>query len=330
VTWTTLTIDDVMAARQNIAPHLRPTALYRYSGLSDLLGTEVFVKHENHLPTGAFKVRGGVNLVSQLTADERKRGVICASTGNHGQSVAFASRIFGVRAIVCAPVNANPVKVAAMQGFGAEMIFNGPDFDAAREHCEELARQHGYRYIHSGNEPHLIAGVGTGYLEILEDQPAVDVIIVPLGGGSSVAGACIVARALNPKVRVIAVQSAQAPAGYRSWSARELLEDRMGTYAEGLATRTAFALPQQILWELLEDFLLVDDDEIRTAQALMIENTRNLIEAAASATLAAALRMRDELAGKMVVLVATGGNVSPEQLLDILGRRQAAEAMVAS
>ena len=317
--WATPTIDDVRRAQQNIAPYLPRTPVYPYSGLSDLLGTDTFVKHENHLPTGAFKVRGGVNLVSQLSADERRRGVICASTGNHGQSVAFASGKFGVRAIVCAPVNANPVKVAAMRGFGAEMLFNGPDFDAAREHCEALAREHGYRYIHSGDEPQLIAGVGTGYLELLEDEPDIDVIFAPLGGGSGVAGACIVAKALKPSVRVIAVQSAQAPAAYRSWSEHKLLEDRMGTYAEGLATRTAFALPQQILWELLDEFVLVDDDEIRGAQALMIENTRNLIESAASAPLAAALRMRDGLKGKKVALVATGGNVSPEQLVAVLG-----------
>ena len=147
---------------------------------------------------------------------------------------------------------------------------------------------------------------------------------MPLGGGSGVAGACIVAKALKPEVRVIAVQSAQAPAGYRSWTEHQLLEDRMGTYAEGLATRTAFALPQQILWEMLDEFVLVDDDEIRVAQALMIENTRNLIEAAASATLAAALRMRNELDGKKVALVASGGNVSPEQLVDIMSRHLAA------
>ncbi len=317
------TFEDVLAARRNIAPYIKPTPTHRYSGLSELLGTETFVKHENHLPTGAFKVRGGVNLVSQLSDDERRRGVICASTGNHGQSVAFASSIFGVRAIVCAPVNANPVKVAAMRGFGAEMIFNGPDFDAAREHCEALAREHGYRYIHSGDEPQLIAGVGTAYLELLDDHPDIDVIIAPLGGGSGVCGGLLVARALKPSLRFIAVQSAQAPSAYRSWSSRSLIDDETHTYAEGLATRTPFALPQQMLWEMLDEFVLVDDDGIRAAQALMIENTRNLIESAASAPLAAALRMRDELAGKKVALIATGGNVSPEMLVQILSRRDA-------
>ena len=170
--WPVPTFADVLDARRRIAPHLRPTPLYGYAGLSDLVGTNVFVKHENHQPVGAFKVRGGVNLVSQLSAEERERGVITASTGNHGQSIAFAARIFGVAATICVPEDANPVKVASMRGLGAELVFHGRDFDDAREHCEALAREHGYRYVHSGNEPLLIAGVATGTLEILEEEPA--------------------------------------------------------------------------------------------------------------------------------------------------------------
>ena len=156
--------------------------------LDELLGAEVFVKHENHLPTGAFKVRGGINLVSQLDAEERERGVIAASTGNHGQSIAYAARLFGVRATICVPEEANPVKVASMRGLGAELVFHGRDYDEAREHCERLAAEHGYRYVHSGNEPLLIAGVATHTLEILEEQPETDVVIVPIGGGSGAAG----------------------------------------------------------------------------------------------------------------------------------------------
>src|ERR671935_186245 len=157
----------------------------------ELLDAEVFVKHENHQPVGAFKVRGGVNLVSQLNAEERERGVIAASTGNHGQSLAYAARLFGVEATICLPESANPVKVASMRGLGAELVFHGRDYDEAREHCEQLAREHGYRYVHSGNEPLLIAGVATETLEILEQQPQIDVIVVPIGGGSGAAGACI-------------------------------------------------------------------------------------------------------------------------------------------
>ena len=308
------TFADVLEARRRIAPHLRPTPLYRYPALDELVGAEVHVKHENHQPIGAFKVRGGVNLVSQLSAEERERGVIAASTGNHGQSIAYAARLFGVRATICVPEEANPVKVASMRGFGAELVFHGRDFDDAREHCERLAEERGYRYVHSGNEPLLIAGVGTETLEILEEQPAIDAIIVPIGGGSGAAGACIVAATVKPSVRVIGVQSEEAPAAHRSWRERRLVEDRMGTFAEGLATRTAFELPQRILWEHLDEFVLVPDEEIRAAQALMIETTRNLVEGAGASPLAAALRLREELAGKRIALVLSGGNASREQL----------------
>lgn len=313
------TLADVLEARRRISPHLRPTPLYGYAGLDELLGAEVLVKHENHLPVGAFKVRGGVNLVSQLATNERRRGVIAASTGNHGQSIAYAARLFGVPATICVPEAANPVKVASMRGLGAELVFHGRDYDEARERCEQLAGRHGHRYVHSGNEPLLIAGVATGTLEILEEQPHTDVIIVPIGGGSGAAGACIVARAAGRAVRVIGVQSEAAPAAYRSWRERRLVEDRMETFAEGLATRTAFELPQRILRQWLDDFVLVQDDEIRAAQALLIETTRNLVEAAGAAPLAAALRLRDQLTGKRVALIASGGNVSREQLLDVLG-----------
>jgi threonine dehydratase len=318
--WQLPTLADVLEARRRIAPHLRPTPLYGYASLDELLGAQVFVKHENHQPVGAFKVRGGVNLVSQLSPEERAQGVIAASTGNHGQSIAFAARLFGVRATICVPDDANPVKVASMRGLGAELVFHGRDFDEAREHCEQLASKHGYRYVHSGNEPLLIAGVATETLEILEEQPGIEVVIVPIGGGSGAAGACIVAKSVNPAVKVIGVQSEAAPAAYRSWRERRLVDDRMETFAEGLATRSPFELPQTILWRLLDDFVLVSDDEIRAAQTLLIETTRNLVEAAGAAPLAAALRLRDQLVDKRVALIASGGNVSPEQLLDLLRR----------
>jgi threonine dehydratase len=317
-TWEVPTLADVLEARRRISPYLHPTPLYGYPALDELLGAEIFVKHENHQPVGAFKVRGGVNLVSQLGADERERGVIAASTGNHGQSIAYAARLFGVPATICVPEAANPVKVASMRALGAALILHGPDFDDAREYCEQLASEHGYRYVHSGNEPLLIAGVATETLEIVEERPEIDVVIVPIGGGSGAAGACIVARAVKAALTVIGVQSDRAPAAYRSWRERRLVGDRMDTFAEGLATRTAFELPQRILWQWLDDFVLVSDDEIRAAQALMIDATRNLVEAAGAAPLAAALRLRDRLIGKRVALVASGGNVSREQLLDVL------------
>ena len=315
--WPPLTLADVLEARRRIAPHLRPTPLFPYAGLDELLEAEVWVKHENHQPVGAFKVRGGVNLVAQLDERERRRGLIAASTGNHGQSVAYAARLFGVTARICVPENANPVKLSAMRALGAELIEQGQDFDAARENCERLAAEHGYRYVHSGNEPLLIAGVGTETLELLEDQPDVDVIVVPIGGGSGAAGACIVAKAVRPEIEVIGVQSDAAPAAFRSWEARALLDGETSTHAEGLATRVPFELPQRILWELLDDFVLVSEDAIREATRLMIEHTRNLVEPAGAAPLAAALKLRDRLHGKRIALVASGGNISPAQLAEL-------------
>ncbi len=310
------TFDDVLAARERIAPHLRETALNRYPALDELVGAETWVKHENHLPVCNFKVRGGINLVAQLSTDERGRGLVTASTGNHGQSIAYAGRLFGVRAVVCVPEGANPVKVASIRGLGAEIVEHGRDFDEAREHCETLAREHGYRYVHSGNEPHLIAGVGTHALEILERQPDLDVLIVPIGGGSGAAGACIAAAAMRPHLRVVGVQSEAAPAAHRSWQEGRVVEDEMNTAAEGLQTRVGFELPVEILRERLHEFLLVSEEEIRRATRSMIERTRNLIEAAGAAPLAAALKL--DLAGKKVGLIASGGNITLTQLKELL------------
>jgi threonine dehydratase len=315
--WIEPTLADVHTARDRISPYLRATPLYGYPALDDVLGTTVLVKHENHQPVGAFKVRGGVNLVSQLAEHEREHGVFAASTGNHGQSVAYAARLFGVAATVCAPEGANPVKVASMRGLGADVILGGRDFDEARERCAEIAEERGGRYIHSGDEPLLIAGVGTEMLEILEEEPGVEVVFVPIGGGSGAAGCCIVAKEMSPSVRVVGVQSEAAPAAYLTWKEGRPVEDVMKTYAEGLATRLPFELPQQILGRLLDDFVLVSEDEIRAAQRTMIETTRNLIEAAGAAPLAAALRQREDIAGKKVALVASGGNVSPGQLTEL-------------
>jgi threonine dehydratase len=312
------TFHDVLKAKKVLSAYLRPTPLYRYGGLDALLQAEVWVKHENHHPVGAFKVRGGVNLVSQLSEAERRAGVVTASTGNHAQSIAYASRLFGVRAVVVMPNGANPGKVEATRNLGAEIVFHGNDFDDAREHCEVLSEEHGYRYIHSGNEPLLIAGVGTHTLEILEEQPQIEVIIVPIGGGSGAAGACLAAKAINPKIQVIGVQAEKAPAAYLSWKEGRAVEAPMQTFAEGLATRASFALPQLILRELLDDFVLVSEDELRRAMVLMLEKTHNLIEAAGASPLAAALKLKEQLQGKRIALIVSGGNSSLQHLKEAL------------
>ena len=313
------TFADVLLARRQIRPYLPRTPLHNYPALDALIGAQVYVKHENYQPVGAFKVRGGVNLVSQMSVEERACGIIAASTGNHGQSVAYAARLFGVAARIVVPENANPGKVAAMQGMGAEVIFHGKVYDEAKAYCEALAREHGYRYIHSGDEPLLIAGVATGHLEMLEDEPELDAIIVPIGGGSGGAGAGIVARAVKPGLRVIGVQSEAAPAAYESWRQHRLIEAPNRTLAEGLATGVAFALPQAIMARTLDDFLLVSEQEILQAIVWMVERAHTLAEGAGAAALAAAYRLRADLAGQKVGIVCSGGNVSLEQLRIALG-----------
>lgn len=316
----TPTFRDVVIARQQIHPYLQPTPFFTYAGLNDLIGTTVYVKHENYQPVGAFKVRGGVNLVSQMNAEERQRGLIAASTGNHGQSIAYAGRLFDVTVRIVVPENANPGKVAAMQAMGAEVIFHGARFDQAREHCEALARQHGYRYVHSGDEPLLVAGVGTYTLEMLEAQPDLDVIIVPIGGGSGAAGACIAAHTINPQIQVIGVQSEASPAAYESWRQKKLVEAPNRTIAEGLATGTPFALPQAILRDQLDDFVLVSDMAIEQAMVWLLEHAHTLAEAAGASALAAAYQLRESLAGKRVGIICSGGNASLDQLRQALSK----------
>jgi threonine dehydratase len=308
------TLADVEDAAQRIRPYIPPTPLRHYPSLDRLVGAEVHVKHENFNPTGAFKVRGGVNLISRLPDDQRERGVIGASTGNHGQSIAYAARLFGVKATICAPAEANPVKVEAMRDLGAEVVLEGARYDDARVKAEQLAREHGMRYIHSGDEPLLIAGVGTHTLEVMQEEPGVEVVIVPIGGGSGAAGACIAAKAMKPDAVVIGVQSEQAPSAYRSWQSRELVDAPNTTRAEGLATATPFAFPQVIMRKLLDDFILVSDDEIDEANAILIEKTRTLVEGAGSAALAGALKIRERLAGRRIAIICSGGNISPAQL----------------
>lgn len=308
------TYEDVLRARKQIAPYLLRTPLHEYPALTELLAARVFIKHENHQPTGAFKVRGGINLISQLNESERERGVTAASTGNHGQSVAYAAQLFGVGARIVVPDEANPGKVAAMRGQGAEVIFHGNRFDDARVYCEQLARREGLRYVHSGNEPLLIAGVGTATAEMLEDEPELEVIIVPVGGGSGAAAAGLVAREINPAIKVIGVQSDKSSAAHDSWHQRELLERPNGTLAEGLATGTAFALPQTMMWKYLSDFVLVSDDEILRAMVWLIDRSHTLAEAAGAASLAAAYQLRETLKDKKIGLICSGGNATPTQV----------------
>ncbi len=304
------TLDDVREARAFIARHLPlPTPLIRADALSGVLGVEVRLKLESLLPTSAFKVRGGVNLVGR---DPTARGgIMAASTGNHGQSLAWAGSRFGVPITIFVPRGSNPIKVASMRALGAEIVEHGNDYDDARGECERRAAASGGRYVHSGNEPYLIAGVATATLEVLDAWPEVDVLIVPVGGGSGASGASIAATASARPIEVIGVQSEGAPSAYLSWRERKTVtRDAIHTFAEGLATRSPFELPQRILREKLSDFVLVSDDEIRRAMRALLLDAHVVAEGAGAAAAAAAWKLRDRLRGKRVALWVTGANAT--------------------
>jgi len=314
-----VTYDDVLEALPRVHAVLKPTLLRNWPGLSELLGCELYLKHENHQPVGAFKVRGGVHLVGTLSEEERRAGILGVSTGNHGQSLAFACKHFGVRCTIVVPQGNNPDKNRAIQQLGAKLIEHGRDFDEAREFVTELQLQRGGRYVHSANEPKLIAGVGSLAWEVFETLPDPDVILVPIGLGSGVSAACIVAKHRRPQTRVIGVQAANASAVVRSWRSGNLETDAsIQTWAEGLATRVPADLTLGIMREHMDDALLVGEDEMRQAAALILKHTHNLAEGAGAATLAAAIQQRERFAGKKVVAVLSGGNLDLAQLPVIL------------
>lgn len=304
------TLADVYAARKVVHRFLPPTPFLHAPALSSRLGCEVYLKCENLQPTGAFKVRGGLYLFSRLSEAERARGVVAASTGNHGQSIAYAARAYGSRAVIFVPLRSNPLKLERMRALGAEIVEVGNDFDDSLQAAQEYAAEHDLHFIHSANEPDLIAGVGTYTLEMMEQVPELDAIFVPIGGGSGLCGACIVAKTIKPGIAVFGVQAEGAPAVHDSWRARQLLTlDRVDTFAEGLATRTAYALPAHILWDVVDDLILVSDASLRRAILTLLETTRMLAEGAGAAALAAAYERREQLAGKQVAVVLSGGNL---------------------
>lgn len=314
------TTADVYRARNRVSRHLPRTPLVRSEALSAEFDASVSLKREDTLPTGAFKIRGGVNLVSTLDAEFRETGLIAASTGNHGQSIADAGRRFDVPATIVVPEEANPSKVRAMERLGAEVLFHGSDFDDARTHAEELAAEEGYRYVHSANEPALVAGVGTAGLEVVEDLPDVDYLFCPVGGGSSASGYCLTVGALTDAT-VIGVQSEAAPAMHRAWSEGHLdPHDRMDTFAEGIATRVPFALTTRLLRAELDEFRLVGEDDIRQAVRDLYVEERIPIEGACATSLAAMRQMSEQLRGKTVVFPVSGRNIDRDTLESIARR----------
>jgi threonine dehydratase len=317
-----ISVEQIRAAREVIYGALNPTPLIEYSLLGREIGARVFLKHENHQITGAFKVRGGLNFMSHFARERSHEGVITATRGNHGQSVAMAAGVYSIPATIVVPFGNNPEKNEAMRAYGARLIEYGRDFDEAREETERLSKAENLRYIHSANEPHLINGVGTYALEIIEALNLrgshADAIFVPIGLGSGVCGVITAFRALSPKTRIYGVQAEGAPSLYLSWKEGRIVETTDArTFADGVATRVPAALTFDIIRSGIDEVVLVSDSEIINAIRLLWRTTHNLVEGAGAAATAATVKLRDSLKGQNVVNVLTGGNLDSDSISKI-------------
>jgi Threonine dehydratase len=316
-----ITLADVERARERIAPYLTPTPLRRYPQLGALVGNDidVFVKHENHQPTNSFKIRNGLSFMTSLTEEERRRGVVAASTGNHGQGIAYGGTILGVETTICVPAGNNPDKNATMRALGAMVVEEGRDYDEAVIVMQRIATRDGRVVAHSTNDRRIIAGAATMTLEILEQEPKLDALVIAVGGGSQTVGALTVARALASNVAVYGVQAAGAAAIHDSWHARErLTTPRADTFAEGVATRSTYDLTFPTLLAGLTDFVTVTDAEIAESLRTILSVTHNLVEGAGAMGYAALAKLRDTLAGQRVGIIFCGGNLDVGTLRRIL------------
>lgn len=308
-----ISLNEAIRARSIVADYVKPTQLVRYEGLSCLLAADVFVKHENHNPTGTFKIRGGVNLMHHLERHSIS-GVITFSTGNHGLSVATSAKWFGLNAVVVVPENNNPAKNRKIIEAGAELIEAGKTFEEASVAVEKLCQERKLYYVHPADEPHLINGVGTEFLEVIEELPDVDVVIVPLGGGSEAAAAITALKAIRPETQVVAVQACNSPAAYNSWKTKSMCTAENTTFAGGFATGKAYRTTFDIYRDGLADFVLLSEDEIYQSIGMAYYYTQNLVEGAGGAPLMAALKLKELVKGKCVVLQMSGRNASTEEI----------------
>jgi len=318
-----ITFDEVLAARERLAPYLTPTALRHYPLLDEHIGggTSLLIKHENHQPTCSFKVRNGLSFVTGLTTEERARGVVAASTGNHGQGVAYAASLLGVRATICVPVGNNPEKGAAMRSWGAKVVEEGRDYDASVDAMLRIAREEGKVVSHSTNDRRVVSGAATMSLEMLEQSGGLDAIVIAVGGGSQSVGALTVARELAPRLEVFGAQAAGAPAIHDSWHRRTPMQTaRADTFAEGVATRQPYVLTYATLCEGLAGFTTVTDAELAEAIRLILKLTHNLVEGAGALGVAAALKLKEQLRGKRVGVILSGANIDTAVLRRILNK----------
>ncbi|MBI3978400.1 MAG: threonine/serine dehydratase [Chloroflexi bacterium] len=323
------TFPGVLRAARLVCRYLQRTPLYTYPGLDELLGAQTYVKHENHQRIGSFKARGALAAIFALSDEQRARGVATSTTGNHGQGVAYAAALLGVPAQIYAPAGANPEKVAAMRGWGGTVELVDGDLEAARARALATAADRGMKFVDDGGDARLMEGAGTVALEIVEDLPDLNVLIVPLGGGALASGCGTVLKAVKPSTRLIVVQSEGSPATLLSWRGGRVQSGPSDSFAEGLVTGRPEELAVEVLGKVVDDGLLVADAELRAAIRLLLRMTHNLAEGAGAAALAAALRLKDELRGKKVALILSGANLSQEQLRQTLDGPPAASHVAA-
>jgi threonine dehydratase len=314
-----ITLAEVLDAERRIRPHLPRTPLRNYAPLDEAVGCEVWVKHENCQPTNSFKVRNNLSALTALSTEERARGVIAATRGNHGQGLAWAARLVGTPATICVPVGNNPEKNAAMRGFGAELIEEGKDYDESLAVATRIAHERGLRVVHSTNDREVIAGAGTIALEIIQEQPRLDALVVAVGGGSQAVGALTVLRALRSDLPVYAVQAERAAAIHDSFHRRlPMSKSSADTFADGLATRSTYAMTFPALCAGLADFVTVSESELAEAVRLYLRTTHHLAEGAGAAGLAGAIKLRDRLAGKRVAIILSGANIDEATLKKVI------------
>lgn len=309
--------DDVLAAEARVRPHLPPTPLRGYAPLDAAVGhgVRVLVKHENHQPTNAFKVRNGMAVLTALDPDARARGVVAATRGNHGLGLAWSGAKLGVRVTICVPRGNNPEKNEAVRGLGAELVEAGKDYDEAVGVAERLVTERGLTMVHSTNDARVLAGAGTLGLEMLREAPEVDALVIAVGGGSQAVGALTAARALRPGLPVYAVQAERAAAIHDAWhSGVARPAASADTFADGLATRNVYALTFPALRAGLAGFVTVSEADIAAAIRLFLRTTHNLAEGAGAAGLAGLVKLAPSLAGRTVGVVLSGSNLDLETL----------------
>lgn len=308
-----ISLNEAIRARSVVSSYLKPTQMIRYEGLSRLMDANIYVKHENQNLSGTFKIRGSINLMSYLKNQNIKH-VITFSTGNHGISVTTSAKLFGLEAVVVVPENNNPVKNRKIVEAGAELVEAGSTFEEASKMVEKLCLEREMYYVHPADEPHLINGVGTEFLEIIENLPDIDVMFVPIGAGSEAAAAITVLKSINPKIKIIAVQAHASPAAHNSWKSKSFCTAENKTFAGGFATGKAYETPFNIYKNGLDDFILLTEEEIYQSIGMAFFYTNNLVEGAGGSCLMAAFKNKERLKNKNVVVQMSGCNASAEEI----------------